>query len=95
MAFDETAVFLGDFGKEVVWGSIQAKGILDQPGSELGIPNVSVIGIEYALTFATADLAGLKSGEDLTVAGVGYQVREVKQIDDGVFSQALLKKKNG
>ena len=84
------AVFLQDFGVPVVWGAINATGILDMP-SQI-IDGGMVISTDYKLTFATADLLGLDTDDALTVDGTAYTVRDVRIMSDGVFSEAILSK---
>lgn len=94
MAFDETAPFLADFGKPVVFGAIMGLGILDQPNRDINLAGIGVMATDFTLTFATADFPGLVEGENISVDGVGYQVREgPDQLDDGVFSRVMLKKR--
>ena len=85
-----TGVFLQDWGVPVVFGAIDATGILDEPTDEL--VGGMVITIDYKLTFATADLPGLDAEDAITVNGVAYTVRRVKTVSDGQFSEAILSK---
>jgi hypothetical protein len=84
------APFLADFGVTAVFGSATAQVILDMPDqSILGDMQLST---EYAITYAAADLAGLKHGSAITVDGVAYTVREVTRMEDGRMVRAVLKK---
>jgi hypothetical protein len=87
-AFDLPDVFLSDFGLDVVHGAARCKGILDMP-TEV-IAGGMVLTTDYALTFKTADLPAIKYGDQLTVGGKPYTVREVRSQDDGTFSIAYL-----
>lgn len=82
------SVFLQDFGVPVVYGTLQAIGILDMP-TEI-IDGGMVISTDYKLTFSTSDLPGLDAMEALTVNGTAYTVRSVKMMSDGQFSEAIL-----
>lgn len=93
--FDEsTAVFLADFGKPCIANGHPFTGVLDRPDEALSIGEVAVMSTQYLLTAATADLttANVREGTAITVNSVGYRAREVRQVDDGVFSQVELTK---
>jgi hypothetical protein len=82
--------FLADFGVACTAGAISAVGILDMPGQVLG--NGMVISTDYTLTCKSADFGGLFYGDGITIAGVNYQVREVRKLDDGSFCEITLSK---
>lgn len=82
--------FLNDFGSTVVFGALTVKGILDAPTEVLS--GNMVLSTDYQLTFKTAALPSLGYGSAITVAGVAYTVKSVRQVDDGVFSIADLQK---
>lgn len=84
------AVFLQDFGVPVVWGAINATGILDMPSQVVGAG--MVISTDYKLTFGTADLPGLDTDDALSVDGAAYTVNRVQMLSDGAFSEAILSK---
>lgn len=85
----DLAAFLDDFGLPVVWGSITTTGILDSPGAlEL---NGQISSTDFAVRFLTTSLPGIDTDDQLTVAGVKYQVRYVLPVGDGKFSIATLK----
>lgn len=87
---DDLDAFLSDFGVVAIFGAAQAQVILDMPDqSILGDMQLST---EYAITYAAADLAGLKHGSAITVDGAAYTVREVARLDDGRMMRAVLKK---
>ena len=91
MAFSEDLnLFLNDFGVSCTAGAISALGILDMPGQV--IADGMVITTDYTLTARTADFGGLLYGDGITVDGVNYQVREVRQLDDGKFCEIALMK---
>jgi hypothetical protein len=97
---NDTREFLADMASEVLFvppgtdptEPITALGILDTGSNQLSIGGVDISTDEPALTFATADLPGIDSNLQITVAGVNYLVRNVTPELDGVFSKALLKK---
>lgn len=82
--------FLNDFGSAVVFGALTVKGILDMPTEVLS--GNMVLSTDYQLTFKTAALPGLGYASAITVAGVAYTVKSVRQLDDGVFSIADIQK---
>lgn len=93
--FEEAQPFLGDFGISFQVGAKVAKGILDSPGQVIELGGVNVMATDYTLTFATEEVAELKDGVTVTlltgrVTG-SFRARDVKLVDDGIFSQAKLK----
>lgn len=80
--------FLNDFGSSCTAGAVSALGILDMPGQVLA--GDMVISTDYTLTCKTSDFGNLYYGDAITVGGVAYQVREVRRIDDGLFSELSL-----
>jgi hypothetical protein len=82
--------FLDDFGVSCTAGAVSALGILDMP-SQI-ISGDMVLSTDYTLTARNADFGGLKYGDPITVAGVNYQVRETRLIDDGAFVEIGLQK---
>ncbi len=91
----DVAAMLADFGQPCTWsaapgGARTAQAILNAPGADL--LGGQVIGTEYEILYATADLPGLASGAQLSIAGVNYQVREIHALDDGATAHATLEK---
>lgn len=88
MFAESIASYLADFGVPAVWGAKSATVLLDKADEDvLGGRAQSTT---YDITYSAADFIGLNHGDSLTVAGVGYQVQTVSQIDDGVFNRARL-----
>jgi hypothetical protein len=87
---EDLTVFLNDFGVSCTAGAISALGILDMPSQVLA--GDMVLSTDYTLTARFADFGGLQYGDPITVAGVNYQVRETRQIDDGAFVEIGLQK---
>lgn len=81
--------FLADFGKTVVFNGTTVKGILDMPTEVLS--GNMVLSTDYQLTFKTSALA-LSYASAITVDGIAYTVKSVRQVDDGTFSIADLQK---
>jgi hypothetical protein len=91
MAFTENlSAFLNDFGVSCTAGATTALGILDMPGQV--IADGMVITTDYTLTCKAADFGGLLYGDGILVNGVGYQVREVRTIDDGAMVEISMSK---
>lgn len=82
--------FLNDFGLPVVFGSYTVKGVLDAPTEVLS--GNMVLSTDYQLTFRTSALPGLAYASAITVGGIPYTVKSVRQVDDGTFSIADLQK---
>jgi len=72
MAFvEDTAVFLADFGVDVVRADGSTfRALHDQPG----VDAFDLRSAHHSLTFFLADAPGLEEGEALAVAGVAYAV---------------------
>lgn len=87
---EDLTVFLNDFGVSCTAGAVTAIGILDMPSQVLA--GDMVLSTDYSLTARFADFGGLKYGDPITVAGVNYQVRETRQLDDGAFVEIGLQK---
>lgn len=85
-------VLLADFGVDVVVGVGSARGLFDARDEEIlpGVVDVSV-GRRLSVRIVSGSLPGLVIGAGITVAGVGYAVREILQIDDGAFTEVLLR----
>lgn len=91
---EDLSILFADFGIPAIWvpsyGGAQKTGlvILDQGGSAtLGGMAIST---EYAITFRSSDFDGLEHGEEITVGGRAYRVREVMPQQDGALSTASL-----
>jgi hypothetical protein len=87
---EDLTVFLNDFGVSCTAGATTALGILDMPSQVLA--GDMVLSTDYSLTARYADFGVLKYGDPITVAGVNYQVREARQLDDGAFVEIGLQK---
>lgn len=87
---DDPAIYLSDFGVDVVAGSITGLGILDMP-SDVVIDN-QVITTDYALTCEASKFGGLLYGSQITVNGVAYEVRSAMLMTDGMFVQLALQR---
>lgn len=87
---EDLTVFLSDFGVSCTAGAVTALGILDMPSQVLA--GDMVLSTDYTLTARSADFGGLYYGDAIVVAGINYQVREVRQIDDGAFCEIGLTK---
>ena len=85
---EDLTVFLADFGVSCTAGAVSALGILDMP-SQI-ISGEMVLTTDYTLTARAADFGGLLYGDTITVNGELYQVREVRQLDDGAFVEVAL-----
>jgi hypothetical protein len=82
MAFTENLdLFLADFGVAVSAGMIHGTGILDMPSQV--VADGMVLTTDYTLTTKATEFGGLLYGDFVTVDGQGYQVREVRKLDDG------------
>ena len=79
-----------DFGVTAVYGAQTATVLLDMPDAD--VLGGRMISAGYLITYRATDLAGLKHGDILTVAGVAYQVNEVRKLDDGALIQAGLQR---
>ena len=82
---EDLNVFLDDFGVSCTAGAVTALGLLDMPTQV--VAGEMVLTTDYTLTARFADFGGLVYGDSITVAGLIYQVREVRQLDDGAFCE--------
>jgi hypothetical protein len=87
---DSPATFLQDFGVTVTDGTTTGKGILDMP-SEI-IAGGMVLTTDYQLTVRADEFGTKLYGDQLTVAGTIYTVRETRLQDDGMFAVIYLTK---
>ncbi|MDD5247820.1 MAG: hypothetical protein PHY45_02475 [Rhodocyclaceae bacterium] len=90
MITEDLDVFFADFGVPASAGANSATVLLDMP--DRAILGDRQIGTEYAITAKATDLPGLKHGDAITVANVGYSVRVVTLLDDGVLKHVTLSK---
>ncbi len=93
MAFAEDLVAFfseADFALPATYGAQTASVILDQPDEQ--ILSGAVLSREYAITYRSTQLTGLKSDDAITVDGVAYTVREVLALGDGKIMLATLRK---
>ena len=82
---DDPAIYLADFGVDVVAGATTGLGILDMP-SEVIIDN-QIITTDYALTCEASKFGDLLYGSQITVNGAAYSA-SLLVVDDG-FSLSL------
>lgn len=85
---EDPTVFLDDFGVAISSGATTGLGILDMPGSLTA--DGMAITTDYTVRCETSKFGGLLYGDEMTVAGVVYQVREVRLVDDGTFVEVSL-----
>lgn len=90
MTFTDTPdTYLADFGVTVVAGMVSGVGLLDMPDSVIGGMSIST---DYEVTCKTSVFGTVANGSSITVDGVGYTVKEVRKVGDGVFCAISLKK---
>lgn len=87
---EDLSIFLNDFGVTCTSGAISALGLFDMPSQVLA--GEMVLSTDYTLTARAADFGGLQYGDNITVAGTAYQVRETRLIDDGAFVEIGLQR---
>lgn len=91
MAFTENlTLFFADFGVSVVAGAVTGLGLLNMPG-EL-VADGMIITTDYSLRCEASKFSALAYGTAMTVAGIGYTIRENRLIEDGVFCEITLQK---
>ena len=79
-----------EFGTAATWNGQSAVVMLDAPTEDvLGGRGLSE---EYQAQIPTADWPGISNGARVTIGGIDYVVREVRQLDDGKVKQLLLTK---
>lgn len=87
---EDLSLFLNDFGVSCTAGAVSALGILDVPTQILA--GDQILTTDYTLTARSVDFGNLLYGAAITVGGVNYTVREVRQLDDGAFCEIALQK---
>lgn len=85
---EDPTVFLTDFGVAISSGGTTGLGILDMPGSLTA--DGMAITTDYTVRCETSKFGGLLYGDEMTVGGITYQVREVRLVDDGTFVEISL-----
>lgn len=90
---EDLSIFLQDFGVSCTAGAVTGLGILDMPSQVLS--GDMILTTDYTLTVRASDFGNLLNGSLMSVGGVGYQVREVRRIDDGQFCEIGLQKVAG
>jgi hypothetical protein len=91
MALSETLAFLNtdEFGVTCQIGEgDEFVGILDSPVEV--IAGGMALSREYLLYATTSDVSSASRGTSISVDGNDYTVREVRAVDDGIFSELLL-----
>ena len=90
MFIEDLTPLFADFGVTATYGVLTAQVLLDMPDQQIfGDMQMST---EYAITYKTSDLTGLKRTDSITVAAIAYTVREVTRLDDGALMHATLSK---
>lgn len=90
---DDIAVMLADFGQPIASGGRTARGLVDSADEALmqsGGPS-PFIGRSTVVTFRTGDLVAAE-GDEITIAGVRYFIREKLQLEDGLLTRILCAK---
>lgn len=89
---EDLAAYIADFGVPCSSGAVNFTALLDQPDDVVGFAAADVVSRSYAITYATGAVT-LTSGAAVTVSGQAFTVRHPpQQLDDGAFTQAVLKK---
>jgi len=93
MAIQDTFAFLNteEFGVTCqIGGGSNFVGILDSAVDV--IAGGVALSREYLLMAKTSDLSSASRGTSINVASEAYTVREIRPVDDGLFSELLLTK---
>lgn len=78
-------------GVSVIWGAVTGEAILEENAQLVADGNV--ISVEYMLhNLPTAQFGNLLYGDEVTVAGIVYQVRENMRIGDGAYCAVSLQR---
>jgi riboflavin synthase alpha subunit len=87
---EDLSVLFADFGVIAYTVSGAAQVLMDMPGQQ--ILHDMQISNDYAITYLSYGLPGLKYGDPITVNGITYTVREITALDDGALTHATLSK---
>ena len=79
-----------EFAVTATWGQLTAPVFLDTPDELLFGGNQQFT--DYRMTYQAGNLPGLSSGQVVSIASIGYTVREARAIDDGALMLATLQK---
>lgn len=96
MFTEDLAVLFADFGVAATWtpstGGAQqtATVIFDQP--DIDLVSGMILSRDYKIVLPTSSFAGIDNGEVITVAGIPYTVREMRQQDDGALKELAVMK---
>lgn len=85
---EDLALFFADFGVSAVFGAQSSVVLLDLP--DMDVLEGMAISNNPAMTYASSEFPSLVRGSSITVNGSAYTVREVRKLDDGALSQAML-----
>lgn len=76
-------------GVSVLWGAVSGLALFEQNADV--VLNGEAISVEYALhNLPTATFGNMLYGDEITVSGVTYQVRELMRLGDGQYCMASL-----
>lgn len=87
---EDLSVLFEDLGVEVTLGANTFKALFDMPDEIIG--GGLVQSTEYLLTVASSNVSSANSGDALSIEGVSYEIRSIRQIDDGRLSRVSLSK---
>lgn len=94
MFTEDPTPFLADFSQTVTLSTGESfPALLDQPDELIPLQDVHAVSRQYQLTWVTASCPAIQRGAVLTLEDVHGQflLREPpRQIDDGLFSRALI-----
>lgn len=98
MFVEDLSIFFADFGVPAVWtpspaigGPQQSATVLFDEPAEMVLGDSLVVSNVGEITYAVGQLTGLDDGENLTVNGVAFHVRQrPRKIDDGRLMKALI-----
>ncbi len=88
---DDLSVFIADFGVPCSKAGITFLALFDQPDDIVGFHASDMISRTYSVTYMSSSIL-LISGDTIVVNGTSYKVQQAQQLDDGAFTQAVLKK---
>jgi hypothetical protein len=90
MFVEDLSVFFNaaEFAVAATWGSLSANVLFDSPSEDLLGGRAQ--GVAYEVLLSAADFPEIARGEEVSISGAAYVVREVRREGDGALKRLML-----